>query len=209
MLITKKVLQNLNVYNDVLNWWVNNGLTSFDSGNLKYIKGDYRSYIDWLKDKFYNNPVRTYDQYGNELTCIDSNNSITTRTYDRYGNVLILKHRNNDTITYTYDKYGNTLSLVTDTFWVNYTYDVYGNVLTLKTSDGKSRVFTYDQYGNELTSKNINGRSKEFTYDKYGNKLTSKDNNNVLIRYEHIHTDKSYIIKKDNKTILIIPKDIK
>ena len=190
MLITKEVLQDLKACKDGLSWWVNNGLTSFDSDNLKHIKGDYKDYISWLKNEFYNPPVRTYDVYGNILTSKNNNDYSKEYTYDIYGNRLTCKDSSGYSITFTYDKYGN--------------------MLTCKDNNNNySKEYTYDEYGNELTLKDSDDYTAEYTYDEYGNMLTCKDSNCYSITYAHIHTDKSYIIKENGKIILNIPKDIK
>jgi YD repeat-containing protein len=82
--ITEEVLTKLDACEDGKAWWLRNELSGYPVSRLREIKGDYKEYIVWLKDKFYN---CTYDSYGNRLTYKDPDGYEWTKTYDSYGNL--------------------------------------------------------------------------------------------------------------------------
>ena len=139
--ITEHVLKILNACSDVKEWWVRNGLSGYPVSRLKDIRGDFKDYISWLKDKFYN---YTYDDKGNKLTYKNSDGFSKEYTYDSNGNILTYKDSNG--------------------FSKEYTYDDKGNRLTYKDSRGLYEEYTYNDKGNMLTYKNSNGFYETHTY---------------------------------------------
>ena len=82
--ITEEVLTKLDACEDGKAWWLRNELSGYPVSRLREIKGDYKEYIVWLKDKFYN---CTYDSYGN-LTSDDDN----IYEYNRENGLILFKN---------------------------------------------------------------------------------------------------------------------
>jgi hypothetical protein len=118
--ITEELLTRLNACKNGKDWWIRNNLEGFPTSRLREIKGDYKKYISWLKDKIYNS---TFDKQGNQLTHKDSNGYWWKVTYDSNDRQLAYKDSND--------------------YWWKATYDSNGNKLTHKNSKNKDWIMSF------------------------------------------------------------------
>ena len=102
--INKEVLKKYDACEDGLKWFVRN-IKELTIDNLINAEGDYKGYIEWLNDHFFD---RTFDKNGNVLTSKDSNSNWKEYTYDKNGNLISFKNSNGtwENYTYTYDENG-------------------------------------------------------------------------------------------------------
>ncbi len=120
MIYTKKWLEERGLSGDVVDWWLRNKLDQ-EYINLDKIKGDYRSYIDWLRDA-----RRVIVEY-------DDNNNMTKRTHPD-GGVYLYEYDSNNNMTKKVYPSGNTYL---------YEYDDNGNMVRIVYPDGDTYLYKY------------------------------------------------------------------
>ena len=200
--ITEEVLTKLDACEDGKAWWLRNELSGFPVDRLKEIKGDYKEYIIWLKDKFYN---CTYDSNNNMLSRTHYNDYIIKYTYDSNNNMLSEVRPNGNVLKMTYDSNNNMLS---ETYQngdkITWSYDSNGNMLSEKYPHSDIIKYTYDTNNNKLSEVRHNIITK-YTYDSNNNKLSETYSNGAKTTWEY-DTDNGVTLKEDGKQILHIPK---
>ena len=136
----------------------------------------------------------TYDNNGNVLTHIDSENNTTSYTYDSDNKVIKQVYNNTQITRYIYDYNGNLIQQINPdqynsandgliaTYPINsysddsvgdrYVYDDNGNKLTYTDPENNVTSYAYDPAGNLLASTQPDG--SVFTYDSTGKIVSEK-----------------------------------
>ena len=106
-MITVKMLKKLNACQEGIKFFQNNKLEGFPISKLNEIKGDYKSYINWLKTKL--SETRIYDKNDNLIHSKASNGLETYYKYDSNNNIIHYKNSNGIEYWQKYDSNNNLI----------------------------------------------------------------------------------------------------
>ena len=107
MKLTKEFLEKNEACKEGIDFVINNNIID-KTINLEKTKGDYNSFIDWLKLL----PKRVFDQNNNMIKQVNPSGATTLREYDNNNNKIKEVYPNGDTGSYEYDKNNNKIKEV-------------------------------------------------------------------------------------------------
>jgi YD repeat-containing protein len=121
-LLTLEYLKQHKACSEGIVFFKRNGLEGFPLDQLQNVKGDFNSYVEWLKER----PVHEYDSKGNMTKEVYPDGRTYCYEYDSKGNKTKLVHPNGRTYCWEYDSKGNKTKSVYpdgDTYCWEYTFN--------------------------------------------------------------------------------------
>lgn len=202
MILTEKLLKELDACKNGLDFCKRNKLYGFDLDRLGEVDGDYFGFIWWIVSELRCNKLQ-YDDNNNLIRKI---NKEMIYDYNEHGNIVHIEYAYTHTgfIDIKYDDRNNRIShkhsIRGET---TYEYDDHNNLLRISYPNGSSDQYEYDERNNLIYQKTTDALTwVRYKYDDRNNLIHQNDSRGIWISHEYDENNKKIQQKHSNGRIL-------